>query len=188
MIIKEQKKIIFINDCNCVVDENLLREAIVWYQDKPTAAKKHIYMHGKYPCVSIHKQKIHIHRLLMMYIIKGCVPKDKFVHHENGIKTDCRIDNLKLIGISEHQSLHNKGKEVSDNTRKAIIKSNHSRKGKNTKYHRPDVTPKQVYDLKIQGMSFNHISKILKLDWSCCVQRFNKYIHDNPELLKDGRD
>lgn len=37
MIIKEQKEIKFINDCNCLVDFNELSKAIIWYQDKQTA-------------------------------------------------------------------------------------------------------------------------------------------------------
>lgn len=65
MIIKEQKKIEFINDCNCIVDYDELRKAIIWYQNKPTARIKHIYIHQKYPAVSIHNKKIHIHRLLI---------------------------------------------------------------------------------------------------------------------------
>ena len=32
MIIKQQKDIRFINDCGCIVDENELSSAILWYQ------------------------------------------------------------------------------------------------------------------------------------------------------------
>ena len=44
MIVKFQKKIEFINDCNCIVDYEELEKAMLWYQDKPTSRLKHIYM------------------------------------------------------------------------------------------------------------------------------------------------
>lgn len=66
-MIKKQKHIRFINDCGCIVDESELEKAILWYQKSPTASIKHIYMHSKYPAITIHKEKCHIHRLLMLY-------------------------------------------------------------------------------------------------------------------------
>lgn len=41
-----------------------------------------------------------------------------------------------------------------------------------------------VFALKSQGLSFNKISKILNLDWGCVKQRYEDYVHDNPELLE----
>ena len=58
MIVKFQKKIEFINDCNCIVDYEKLEKAMLWYQDKPTSRLKHIYMFGNYPAVTIFKEKI----------------------------------------------------------------------------------------------------------------------------------
>lgn len=57
MIVKFQKKIEFINDCNCIVDYEELEKAMLWYQDKPTSRLKHIYMFGNYPAVTIFKEK-----------------------------------------------------------------------------------------------------------------------------------
>lgn len=36
MIVKFQKKIEFINDCNCIVDYEELEKAMLWYQDNLT--------------------------------------------------------------------------------------------------------------------------------------------------------
>ncbi len=41
-----------------------------------------------------------------------------------------------------------------------------------------------IYDLKNKGYSFNKISQMLNLDWGCVKQRYNDFIHDNPELLE----
>lgn len=64
------------------------------------------------------------------------------------------------------------------------IKFNHSRKGGRMKPKRKDVTPKMVFEYITQGYSFNKISKITGLDWGCVKQRYNDFIHDNPELMK----
>ena len=184
MIVKSQKEIKFINDCGCIVDEKELAAAILWYQQKPTASIKHIYMHGCYPAISIHKQKIHIHRLLMLYWNKGCL-SGKFVHHINGNKKDDSRENLALVDIELHQSLHNRGKKLSPKVKAAIIYSNHKRKGKRSKPHREEITPSMVYNLYQEGMSFNKISKMLKLDWACVKKRYKDAVHDNPELLKE---
>ena len=91
--------------------------------------------------------------------------------------------NLSLMFASVHQSQHNKDKILSDNHRKKISENNRKRKGKRRNYTKP-ISAKQVYDLKIQGYSFNKISQILNLDWGCVKRRYNDYIHDNPELLE----
>jgi hypothetical protein len=51
------------------------------------------------------------------------------------------------------------------------------------KRKRGDITPNMVLDLKNAGMSFNKISKLYGLDWSCVKQRYMDAIHNNPELL-----
>lgn len=188
MIIKQQKTIIFINDCACIVDEKELSSAIIWYQKKPTAHIKHIYMHGAYPAVSIHKEKIHVHRLLMLYWNNGTISNEKQVHHKNGNKMDARRCNLILVNSGEHQSMHNKGKQISKKTKEAIISFNHSRKGCRMKRKREDITPNMVLEFRNAGMSFNKISKITGLDWSCVKKRYEDAIYDNPELMEGGEE
>lgn len=58
MSVKEQKQIKFINDCNAIVDYIELEKAILWCAKNPVTSIKHIYMHGKYPAVSISREKI----------------------------------------------------------------------------------------------------------------------------------
>ena len=65
MTVKTQKKIEFNNTCNCIVDYNELENAILWYVEKPVQSIKKIYIHGNYPAITINREKIHIHRLLM---------------------------------------------------------------------------------------------------------------------------
>lgn len=184
MTIKTQREIKFINDCGCIVDFRDLSEAIKWKQTSPTLGVKHIYMHGRYPCVSIGKKKWHIHRLLVLYWACGSIKEGMHVHHINGNRLDARKSNLTLIDGRLHLSFHNKGKAVSNKVRESIIKFNHSRKGGRMKPKRKDVTPKMVFEYITQGYSFNKISKITGLDWGCVKQRYNDFIHDNLELMK----
>ena len=184
MIVKSQKTIEFINDCNCIVDEDELRNAILWYQRKPTARLKHIYIYGRYPAVSIYDKKIHIHRLLAMYWTNTLIKSNLSVHYKNGNRFDNRKENLEIMPNSAHNSLHNKGRKPSQNTIMAIIKFNHKRKGTRMKRKRNDLTPEMVLSLKNKGLSFNQISKQYNIDWSCVKQRYNDAIHDNPELAK----
>ena len=182
-MIKKQRKIIFTNDCNAQVDYEELEKAILWYAKSPVLSSKHIYMHGDYPAVSIHKEKIHIHRLLMMYWLNACLPTEYSVHHIDKDKLNATKGNLSVVFNPTHQSIHNKGKTISEEQRQRIIEYNHSRKGEHRNYKR-EISAKEVYDLKTKGYSFNQISKMLNLDWGCVKHRYDDFIHDNPELLE----
>lgn len=120
MTVKIQKKIEFNNTCNCIVDYNELENAILWYIEKPVQSIKKIYIHGNYPAITINREKIHIHRLLMEYWLKTDIPRNFYVHHINENKLDARKENLALIFMTTHQSKHNKGKVISQKQRKEL--------------------------------------------------------------------
>lgn len=46
-----------------------------------------------------------VHRLVWINH-NGAIPEGSVVHHKNGIKDDNRIENLELMTLSEHASLH----------------------------------------------------------------------------------
>lgn len=174
---KENIDIIFKNDCNAIFDEKILKKAICWYSKKPVCRIKHIYMYGNYPAISIYTEKIHIHRLIKMYQLGTDIDNKFYVHHKDGNKLNASINNLELITVSEHQSLHNKNKELSSEQKMKISKSNKKRRG--IKYKKR-VNMENLKEYLQQGLSINKIAKIYNCGWNTVKSR----IHENKELLK----
>ena len=186
MTLKVQKNITLVNKCGAIYDDKLLIDAMLWYSDKPLLSVKSVSLHGRYPCISIGKKKIHIHRLIGMYKIRQKdLESSVHFHHINGDRLDNRVNNIEMIDACSHLSRHNKGKTPSQRCIEATIQSNKLRKGTRMKPHRPDITPQMVYNLRKEGLSFNKIAQLLKMDYGCVKKRFEDAIHDNPELIKE---
>ncbi|WP_087094306.1 HNH endonuclease [Levilactobacillus brevis] len=183
MTVKSQRKIRWINDCNCKVDEFLLTKASLWKSRKPMVSIKHIYKFGNYAAVTIDGRKIHVHRLLMEYELLNNIPITFCVHHLDGNKMNDSIDNLAIMVSGAHNSHHMNGHVITDKQREMILKANHRRKG--MKIQRRVKVP--LDELKVflkDGKSINWISRHYECDWATIKRR----IHENPELLEAQHD
>jgi hypothetical protein len=178
MILKRQKPLTFINDVGCIVDLLELANAVLWYaESKPVQSPKHIYMHGQYPAVSVYREKIHVHRLLILYRMRSKIASYLVVHHKDGNKLNCLDDNLALDVNGKHLSMHNKGKTFTEEHKQRISEANKKRKGMKLK-KRVDIPLKALkYCLKL-GWSINRIANHYNCDWSTVKAR----IYENPEL------
>lgn len=183
MIVKNQKSIQIINNCDALFDEGELKRAIVWYSDKPVVEKKTVYIHGIYPAVSIYEEKIHIHRLLMNYWMQKDLDFDQHVHHKNGNKLDARRENLEIICASSHLSHHNKGKSLSEEHKKKISLANKRRKGIKIK-RQYSIDSSDLIDIARGNVSINKIANKYDCDWSTVKRHYEEFIHENPELLE----
>ena len=182
-MVKNQRKIEFINNCCAVVDYDELEKAILWYSCKPTISKKHIFMYGNYPAVSIGKDKIHIHRLMMMYWLDCKITREFLVQHIYENKLDCRKENLEVVLDSSKISKNGKGKTVSDKVRNRMIAYNHTRKGTRQPFHREDISYLDIKKMLDKGYSLNKIAKTLRCGWSTVKARVED-LKNNPELLE----
>ena len=174
MIVKQQKPIEFNNKCGCIVDYGELEKAIIWIQEAPTSRLKSIYLHGRYPAVSVHRKKYHVHRLLVMFWENRILKSSIYVHHKDHNKLNCTRKNLEIMLDTAHQSLHRAGVQLTDTHKKNISKSLMGQS------RRKDITIGIINQLKKEGKSINAIAKTLNTDSST----INRRIHQNKDLLK----
>ena len=180
MIVKHQKPIEFVNDCDCLVDYKELEKAIIWYSKKPVVRLKQIYMFGRYPAVSIHHEKIHVHRLLMMYWKKRKLKTKEHVHHKDGNRLNALKENLEIKDASVHLSHHNKGRKFSEEHKNKIALANEKRKGVKQK-RTINIPENELKSFLENGYSIKDISQLYGCSWSTVRRR----IYENKELLEE---
>src|SRR5699024_777785 len=168
MIVNYQEPIEFRNESGCKVDVEELEKSVIWYSEKPVSRIKKIFMHGQYPAISIYKEKIHVHRLLMMYWNDRELNREEYVHHKDGNKLNALKSNLEIMPDSDHQSLHTKNRKLSNIHRKRIGYANKKRKGK----YRIDIP---INELKIRLNKGWSVRKVAR-HFDCSPHTINKRI------------
>lgn len=177
---KKQQPLTFNNKCNCIVDYDLLERAMLWYigESKTLMSNRVIYLHGKYPAVSIYDEKVHVHRLIAMYLKRSKIDFSIHAHHKDGNKLNSSEENIELIDASDHLSMHNKGKKLSNEHRIKISEAGKRRSGIKMvrKYNIPISELREKLNNK---WSIRKIAAHYGCDWSVIKQR----VAESLELL-----
>lgn len=133
------------------------------------ARKKYSALHAKgydihngYVRISVGKNCGRLqHVVIMEQHIGRKLSKDEVVHHINGVKTDNRIENLKLMTNAEHSSLHAKLNVLRGNNYDI---SKHSKSGED--HHMAKLTWKDVDYIRASNKSTKELMKMFNMSKS----------------------
>lgn len=167
----------FKNLCNAIYDESLLLSAFHWYIDgnyppKRQRDKQSIFSGGYpgYPCVSVNREQVNIHILIMMYKLNVRELDGYIVHHKDENILNANIDNLVLLTRAEHNAIHHENKHVSSDTRRKLsikTKSNNRRR---------DISGADVYRMRESGMIWRDIGKAYNAHKDTVRSRYKDYL------------
>lgn len=79
------------------------------------------------------------HRCVMEKYLKRKLKDNEVVHHINGDKSDNRIENLQVMTLSEHSSLHQKIRPVKEETKIKLSKVFKHRPSRNRIKQKQDI-------------------------------------------------
>ena len=182
MTVKTQRPIKIINDCGALIDDADVASAILWASKIYTPTIHHVYLHGNYAAVTVNREKVHVHRLLMEWQMQQKLPRGMYVHHLNENKLDDRLSNLAIMVGKYHTSHHMKGVTFSDDHRAKIAQANHARIGIKIKKH-CDIPTVEIIKAYGNGQSINSLAKQYHVDWSTIRARLD----ENPKLLEASK-
>ena len=146
----------FINDCNCMFDEEILSQAID-LECKNRNYYRHeeykIYLHNGYPTVSIGHDKVRIH-VIIGKLIYGKIRKGYVIHHKDHNRLNALPSNLEYLSNHAHTKLHHKG--VDFRTEEGKWKGINSAREKN---YKKVITKEEIEEMLSQGKSKYEIAR-----------------------------
>lgn len=169
---------IFKNECNCIVDEELLAKAVDAYckRENVYCNQKHrITIRNNYPTIVISRKHLYVHELLRMITFKT---REGFViHHKDFNKLNNSIDNLAYITKSKHTHIHSVHNWEQVKNGKKIIKSR--------SYGRPDIKDDEIRKMQQDGLTLEEIAKILHSNKNTIWKRTLKWKDKNKKEYVD---
>ena len=142
---------IFMNECNCIVDEELLTKAVDTYcrRNNVYCNEKHrITLHNNYPTIIISRKHLYVHDLLRMIMFR--TRKGYVVHHADFNKLNNTAENLMYISMSKHTRIHSNYNWQKIKTEKIRVKRPIRRK---------DITEEKIMLMLKEGKTLTDIAK-----------------------------
>lgn len=167
---KQIQKNHFKNECDCIVDYEILYKAI-----DNKCNSENCYLHNEYrivlrngyPAVCINRQRYYVH-ILIGEIIYGKIQKGYVIHHKDKNKLNALPDNLELMTNLKHSKIHGKERKGID-LRSEEGKANSISSAKEVRI-RKDVTVEKVTELRSKGLTIPEIAKKL----NCGINTVNR--------------
>lgn len=130
------------------------------------------------------------HRLIWEDLNGEINPND-YIHHKDKNKLNNCIFNLEAINKSEHQSLHNKGKIISDETKEKIGKAQRGKtiseehKQRLREFHLGSEHSKETIEKMVENRNSTGYYRVHKHKDKSCKQGFYwKYVYKDNGKLK----
>lgn len=160
----------FKNECECIVDYEMLYTAI-----NNKCKSKNCYCHNEYrivlrnnyPTVCINRKRYYVHILIGEFIY-GRIRKGYVIHHKDKNKLNAMSDNLELMTNRKHIKFHGEERKGidyrSENGKRNSINAAVQARRRN------DVTTEKVRELKNKGLTINEIAEEL----NCGINTVNR--------------
>lgn len=79
-------------------------------------------MSSNYKIIMVDGKNVLEHRFVMEKSLGRKLLKNESVHHINGIKDDNRLENLQVMAVDKHHSLHSKGRTKASLSKKKMVR------------------------------------------------------------------
>ena len=156
----------FKNECNCIVDEELLSKAVDDYcrRNNVYCNNEHrIVLHNNYPTIVISRKHLYVHDLLRMNLFH--TRKGYVVHHKDFNKLNNTADNLMYISHSKHSHIH------SVENWKRFREENIKFEKQNI---RKDISDSEIKEMINDGLSVKEIAELLQCHHNTIYNRLRK--------------
>lgn len=118
----------------------------------------------EYKAIKVNGEKVDEHRYIMEQFLGRKLNRDEVVHHINGNKKDNRIENLKIMSLSDHSKKHQIGKTASEETKKKL---------RNTSTNRPNISRRKFTEEEINYIKQNYIPRNKQFGTRGLARKFN---------------
>ena len=171
---KQLPKKHFNNECDCIVDYEMLYKAV---DDK--CRKLNCYLHNEYriilrnsyPAICINRQWHYVH-ILIGENVYGNIRKGYVIHHKDKNKLNAMPENLELMSALKHSKIH--GNERKGRDYRSLEGKERSVNAAREVTTRKDVTAEKVKCLREQGMTIPEIAKELNCSINTVGRRLGK--------------